>query len=109
MRDFQCLVPKEAWYSFIDPMKAWKKAESTLPSPRIEFRTSGVEAQHATQTKLGCINDPIIRQKSSEGKHPSSPTPKKEKNYEIGCLGAASLSRGWWKREEERWEATDNT
>ncbi|GFT61502.1 dimethylglycine dehydrogenase, mitochondrial [Trichonephila clavipes] len=31
------------------------------------------------QTKLGCITDPTIKQQSSERKHPSSPTPKKEK------------------------------
>ncbi|GFW54005.1 hypothetical protein TNCV_3828131 [Trichonephila clavipes] len=38
----QCFVPKQAWYSFIDPLKR-KKVESTLPSPGFEPRTCGVE------------------------------------------------------------------
>ncbi|GFW37980.1 hypothetical protein TNCV_4631811 [Trichonephila clavipes] len=47
----QCLVPKRAWYSFIDPLKGLK-AEWTLPSPRIEPWTCGVEARYATTRPL---------------------------------------------------------
>ncbi|GFU94084.1 hypothetical protein TNCV_3308371 [Trichonephila clavipes] len=30
-----CLASKQAWYSFIDPLKGWK-AKLTLPSPRFD-------------------------------------------------------------------------
>ncbi|GFV85717.1 hypothetical protein TNCV_2003381 [Trichonephila clavipes] len=46
-----CLVPKQAWYSYIIPLKGWK-AESTLPSPRREFRNCGVEARYPTTQPL---------------------------------------------------------
>ncbi|GFT30334.1 hypothetical protein TNCV_2376361 [Trichonephila clavipes] len=36
----QCLVPKRAWYSFIDPLKG-RKAESTLLCPILKPRTWG--------------------------------------------------------------------
>ncbi|GFV42270.1 hypothetical protein TNCV_3165011 [Trichonephila clavipes] len=43
----QCLAPKQAWYSFIDPLKEGI-AELTLPSPRFELQTYGEEARYTT-------------------------------------------------------------
>ncbi|GFW39971.1 hypothetical protein TNCV_5116541 [Trichonephila clavipes] len=43
----KCSVPKQAWYSFIDPLRV-QKAELTLHSPGFEPRTCGVEAQYTT-------------------------------------------------------------
>ncbi|GFT41607.1 hypothetical protein TNCV_4183101 [Trichonephila clavipes] len=54
-RNPQCLVPKQAWYSFFDPLKGWK-VESTLPSPKRESRTCGVEARCATTRPLGLLH-----------------------------------------------------
>ncbi|GFX33774.1 hypothetical protein TNCV_3961831 [Trichonephila clavipes] len=51
----QSLIPKQAWYSFIDPLKGWK-AESTLLSTGTEPRTYGVETRYATTRPLGLTN-----------------------------------------------------
>ncbi|GFW13062.1 hypothetical protein TNCV_3329941 [Trichonephila clavipes] len=39
----QCSASKQAWYTFIDPLKRGK-AELTLPSPGLELQTSGWKA-----------------------------------------------------------------
>ncbi|GFV65304.1 hypothetical protein TNCV_4573041 [Trichonephila clavipes] len=44
----ECLVPKKAWFSFIDPLKV----ESTLPISGFEPKTCGVEAQDASPQPL---------------------------------------------------------
>ncbi|GFW09266.1 hypothetical protein TNCV_4275951 [Trichonephila clavipes] len=48
-----CLVSKQVWYTFIDPLKG-SNAESTLPSTGFEPRTCcGVEARYTTTQSPG--------------------------------------------------------